>query len=174
MTYDPEELRDLIPLYLNGTLSESEQREFESSIEEFPEVQRELQEFSEIKGIYNSVRDELPKPSEAVFDRIMKTVKEKTRVPGVSEELGLLEKLRSFFETTFASPRVSWAVVAAQCAVILFLVLTLPRQDQFTTLTSSQVELGEGVTINIVFDPEARERDIRGVLNQFQASWLSR
>ena len=169
MTYDQDRLRDLIPLYLNGTLSEKERGEFEAGLDNHPEVQRELEEFSEIKGLYDSARHDIPQPSDIIYHRITKAIEADKRTAEKADKGHFLEGVRNFFEETFASPRVSWSVVAIQCALIMFLVVTLPRQDQFTTLTSPPIETGKGIVLNIVFDPEAREVEIRNILHQFKA-----
>ncbi len=38
MTYSLEELRELIPLYLNQRLSEKERRAFEDALNQYPEL----------------------------------------------------------------------------------------------------------------------------------------
>ena len=59
MVYKPDELREMIPEYLNNALSEPERQAFEESLKEYPEVEQELREFSEIKSAYRLVEDEL-------------------------------------------------------------------------------------------------------------------
>ena len=167
MTYDPEKLRDLIPEYLNGTLSKREQTEFENSLDAYPDIKKEVQEFSEIKSAYNTMRDDLPSPSDAVFQKVMRRIRTEQKVTAYNG-LGFLEHVRRFFEPLFASPRVSWAVVGVQMAVIVLLLVSAPREDPFTTLTSHQAGQINGAIIHVVFTPDAKEMEIRNILNQIE------
>ena len=167
MTYNPEKLRDLIPEYLNGTLSKREQTAFENSLDTYPDIKKEVQEFSEIKSAYNAMQDDLPSPSDAVFQKVMRRVRTKQKATAFNG-LGLLDRVQRFFEPLFASPRISWAVVGVQMAVILLLVVSAPIQDRFTTLTSQQAGQINGNTVNVVFAPDTREMDIRNILKQIE------
>jgi hypothetical protein len=173
MTYEREKLRELIPLYVNKTLSEDEQREFENSIKKHPELEREFKEFSEIRASYVGLEKDMPKPSDAVYQRIAANIKadEKRRIP---EEPGILSKVRELMGEVFASYRVSWAVVAVQLVVIIILAGVMTRGERFTTLSTTYPPLkGEGISINIVFDQEAREKEIRAILNRIGAAIIS-
>jgi len=158
----------MIPQYLNKTLPEKERLEFELSLDKYPELKREFQEFSEIKSAYNAIQEDIPSPSDAVFNRVMNNVSSAKRASTVSGGLGFIEQIRRFFEPIFASPRVSWAVVGVQMAAILILVISVPRQSHYTTLTSEQGSQLSGIRINIIFDPGTREMEIRSILNQFE------
>ena len=60
MTYEREKLRELIPLYVNETLSEEERGEFENSLDQYPEMSQELEEFAEIKASYRGLEKTIP------------------------------------------------------------------------------------------------------------------
>ena len=173
MTYDDKKLRELIPLYINGTLPEKKRREFEKKLEEYPELKNEYREFLEIKSSYVGIQQKLPQPSEAVFQRVMDGIKGKSKKAEISLEPGIFSKLQEFISQFFASPRLSWAVATVQLVVILGLVTFISTGDRFTTLTSDDPHKGKGIAINIVFDEEAREREIRSVLNRIGAVIVS-
>lgn len=168
MTYKPDKLRDMIPEYLNNALSEQERQEFDLSIKKYPDIEEELREFSEIKSAYKLVHDEVPRPSDAVFQRVMSTIKADQKPSAVFRKPGFFDQVRDFFGPAFSSPRVSWAVVGVQMAVILLLVISVPRPNVPITLSSGQNYPLSGKTINVVFDSETREMEIRTILNKVE------
>ncbi len=168
MTYKPDKLRDMIPEYLNNALSEQDRQEFDHSIKKYPDVKQEFQEFSEIKSAYKLVQEDVPSPSDAVFQRVMNTIKTEQKTTTVPRKPGFFELMRDFFGPVFSSPRVSWAVVGVQMAVILLLVVSVPRQNVPITLSSGQNNQLSGHTINVVFESETREMEIRTILNNVE------
>lgn len=165
MTYKPDEIRELIPLYLNKRLSEKERQEFEDVINKYPELKKELKEFLEIRDLYKDLEDEIPQPSDTIYKRIMDNIRPETKTSVIKKKV-YLEVLKALF----SSPRVSWAVVAVQVIIILFLLIRLPEGDKLKTLTSEYIMQGEGVKINIVFDEDAKEKEIREILNRTGAT----
>ena len=170
MTYKKDELRDMIPDYLNNNLPEQERLEFERSLGRFPDVERELLEFSKIKSSYAPIGDEIPSASEAVFQRVMKEISAEKKAPVVSRKAGFFDGVREFFRPVFASSRISWAVAGVQMVVILILVASIPHPDKYTTLSSGLSGVGRGKTLHIVFASETREMDIRGILNGIEGT----
>ncbi len=174
MTYRPDELRELIPLYLNKRLSEKERQEFEEALNKYSELKRELMEFSEIKGSYKNIADEIPPLSDNLYERIITNIKSNpammSSVPG---RKGYIGQLQEFLKGFYDSPRVAWGVAAVLLAVILFLAIALPREDKFRTLTSEYTVQGEGIRINVVFDKESKEKEIREVLTRVGATIIN-
>ena len=84
--------------------------------------------------------------------------------PGV-----LFEKLAEFIRTTFFSPRVAWAVAAVQLLLLVTLVGTMPDRQEFETLSSGGATTETVLKINIVFEEDAMEKDIRALLNHLDA-----
>jgi hypothetical protein len=170
MTYSVEELRELIPVYLNNQLSEKERKEFEDALNKYPELKPELKEFSEIKEIYKEIEKDVPLLSDALYQRVLKNIQPQIRLSFVPEKKSPLEKIQDLLKRVFGSPRVSWGIVAVQFAIILLLLITLPKGDGFRTLTSRQPLPGEGIKINVIFDKGSREKEIREVLNRVGAT----
>ncbi|MFQ5901990.1 MAG: anti-sigma factor family protein [Thermodesulfobacteriota bacterium] len=168
MTYKPEQLREMIPLYLNGTLSEEERRTFEDDLEDNPELKHELMEFSEIKGFYKTIEEEIPLPSENLYERVLHNIRSEP-VSSVTRKEGYGDRLWEYVRAFFFSPRFSWGLVAVQLGIILFLVITLPRGERFQTLTSEYTLKEEGIRINVVFDEAAMEKEIREVMTRVGA-----
>jgi hypothetical protein len=170
MTYSLEELKGLVPLYLNDRLSEKERKEFEAGLSQYPELKLELKEFSEIKEIYKEIEKDVPLPSDALYQRVLKNIQPQIRLSLVPGKKSYLEKIQDFLKWFFNSPRLSWGIVAVQLAIILLLLATLPREDGFRTLTSRQPLPGEGTKINVIFVQEAKEKEIRKVLGKIGAT----
>ncbi len=173
MTSKPDELRELIPLYLNGRLSEHERQEFEDALKVYPELKHELMELSEIKDLYREMEREIPPVSENLYAKILSNIRPLTDKEKVKERKGYTEQLLESLKGLFSSPRLSWTVVAAQLVIILFLLTTMPEKDGFRTLTSQSTSQGELTRINVVFKEDAREKEIRGILNAFGATIVS-
>ncbi len=169
MSYSPAELRELIPLYLNKRLSEKERKEFEFALDKYPELKRELEEFSKIKEVYKEIEHEIPLPSSVLYQRILKNIKPEAKLALTPPLRGYIERLQNFLNNFFSSPRLSWGVAVVQFAVIILLVITLVRGDRFRTLSSTYAPPKDIVRVNIIFDKESREKEIREVLNKVGA-----
>ena len=55
MKYDAAALKEMIPLYINGRLSESERAAFEAALASDPALKQELSEFGEIAALYPDI-----------------------------------------------------------------------------------------------------------------------
>jgi len=164
MTYSLDKLREQIPLYLNKGLSEKERKEFEDALNQYPELKSELREFSEIKEVYKEIEKDTPLPSETLYQRVWNNLQPVMKRSSVSPKKDYWTEIRGFFKSLFLSPRVSWGVVAVQFAIILLLLMTLPRGDGFRTLTSREPTPAEGIKINVIFDKESKEKEIMDLL----------
>jgi hypothetical protein len=82
----------------------------------------------------------------------------------------LLKDLRRFFSSLYHMPGLSWSLAGAQLAVILAMVVILPGEDGYRTLTETPTVNQEQVSINIAFKQDAREADIRALLQAVGAN----
>jgi len=160
MTFKLEEFTAMIPVYLNGRLSQAETEAFEDALERYPELKQELKEFSVIQQSYDTLEEKISIDSEAIFSRIRQNIqseKQKQRTPsfGVGE---FLERVWERVGTLFHSPGLSWSVAAVQFAVIIALVVSVPKENIFKTYTSTSVtgkpramEINNPLPINISY-----------------------
>ena len=171
MKYDAAALKEMIPLYINGRLSESERAAFEAALASDPALKQELSEFGEIAALYPDIEETIPFPSsDRVFSRIMNNIDAQEKKTASPDGPGVFfEKLTEFIRTTFFSPRVAWAVAAVQLVLLVTLVGTMPDTQDFKTLSSGGVTSETVLKINIVFEEDAKEKDIRALLNQLDA-----
>jgi anti-sigma factor RsiW len=171
MTYNADTIKEMIPLYVNGKLAEQEKKAFLQGLKEYPELAQEVADFREIDVIYKDLEAEIPFPDpDAVFNRIMDNIdrqgagaREKAPVRKVLTP-GFREKLIDFFRTGFMSPRVAWSVAAVQIVLLAAILVALPGRSAFETLTYSGNGLAARQELNVVFDEDAVEKDIRALM----------
>jgi anti-sigma factor RsiW len=171
MIYDAEALKEMIPLYLNGQLSDEEQKAFAQGLKDSPELAAEVAEYEAIQASYPDLEAETPfPPKDILFGRIMDKIDREETSPvrdqAVAREVksGWREKLADFFYTTCRSPKVAWSVAVVQVVLLVVLLAGMPQRGTFQTLTAPG-RLPDGlITLNVVFDPDTREKDMRAVL----------
>jgi len=170
MNYTPENLKEMIPLYINGRLSESEKKDFEKAIRKYPELTRELMEFAEIKGGYNDLKREAPTSSNELYERILNNIRQnekEVRLQVVKPVL--LDKIWWMLKRAFSSPQLSWSVVAVQLLVIVSLLIFYPTDNGFRTLSENHIGEDSGM-INVVFKEDAKEKDMRTLIQEVNGS----
>lgn len=173
MTYNIDTIKKMIPLYLNGRLSGQEKEIFEQGLKEHPDLTEELSDFQEINAVYNDLEADVPFPDpNAMFNRILDKIdreeagaRQKAPVRKVVIP-GLREKLIDFFQTTFMSPRVAWSVAAVQIVLLAALLVALPGRSTFQTLTSPGNGANARQELNVIFNEDATEKDIRELMIQ--------
>ncbi len=174
MKYDTETLREMIPLYINGRLSESEETAFEEALANNAALKQELAEFEEIAALYPEVEEAVPFPSDdKVFARIMDNIEAQEKKTAPADPPMLFAKLADFFRTTFFSPRVAWAVAGVQLVLLITLVGTLPDKQDYQTLSSGQSTNAASQRLNVVFDENALEKEMRGLLEKIDADIIA-
>jgi anti-sigma factor RsiW len=171
MIYDADALKEMIPLYLNGQLTEQEKDAFEEDLAKYPELAAEVAEFKEIKESYRDLEAETPFPhQDRLFSQIMAqidrketaTAKEKAVPRDASPDLR--EKLVDFFHRTFVSPKIAWSVVAVQVVLLVTLLVVMPGRSTFQTLSAPGNGTDGQLTLNVVFDEKAVEKEIRALM----------
>lgn len=173
MIFNPEEFKERIILYLNGRLSEKEREIFEETLKEDPERAREFREFLEIKEGYGGLEEGISIPSEALYERILKNIQPQIMLSLTPSRKGFFEKVEDLSKWVFHSPHFSWGIVAVQLALILFLLIAIPKENVFKTFTLTKPIPAEGVKINIVFNQEAKEKEIRELIHKIGGTIVS-
>jgi hypothetical protein len=168
MPYDIDELREKIPLYLKGGLTQSEKREFEEAIQKFPGLKDEIEEFTEFHEVYREIEKEIPPPSLNLYERISDNIRAEKKTEAAPEKR-FAGKFQDLLKGFFWSPRVSWAVVSVQIVLIIILLFSLPRDDKYETLTSKT----EGIRVNVVFKENTVEKEMRALIHKIGGSIVS-
>ena len=102
--YNHEALQEMIPLYVNGRLSDRERASFEKALHQHPELQQEVAEFSEIKDAYKEIEQDLSVPSERMFSRIEAAISGEEQHPVVSFEPSLWERFTAAAKVLIERP----------------------------------------------------------------------
>jgi hypothetical protein len=168
--YTPEKIRDMIPMYLNGTLSKDQIQSFEESIRFYPDLQKELEEFSDIQSVYHRMEKDVNPTSDLLFDRILKNIQADAQPTLEKNKNRVFHTLFQSFAEWFHSPKVAWVVAAVQLVLIAAILIAGPMKQEYRTLSSGQDVSESGVQINIVFKKEAKESDIRATLQKIKAN----
>lgn len=171
MTYDLEELKTMIPMYINGSMPEEQRAEFERQVKNNTDLAKELQFFSTVQAV---IEDDMPD-----FDRLQRRVEQ--RIDVGSKQTGLGEWLRNTkasLQHWLAMPAVSWGAVAAQFLVIVVLVGQIQGQQEpavYETLSGNAglPQQATGERVNIVFVSDASMKAVAELLDTVQASAVS-
>ncbi len=144
-----KEIRDLLPYYVKGLLSEPERRRVEEALKKDPALREELEEWRALSGAYDLLAAE-ERPPKDLFLRLRARLHPPRR------------RIRVF--TLRAFPSFKTLVIIFQFLLIVFLGIKAyhPSPLHYTTLSAPVKERGE--LINVLFRPEAREGEIRRLL----------
>jgi hypothetical protein len=148
---DCDTLKALVPLYVKGLLNEAQRKEIEEAMDECPSLRAEIESWHAVQCAYQNIESSLPKPSDSLYQKIAE------RIEG-SKKPGLLNRL-------FGSPAVSWALVTAQFLFILSLgFYIIQERHEYKTMSAPSVTTEDSIRINVIFQEQATESDIRELL----------
>ena len=174
MTSSVEHFRELIPLHLNGSLSEQETHEFLQALQKYPELEQELSEFNEINDAFNA----MPMPDEAHFDTLFEKIAAKnslaTDKPASTVATPVQPTLLDTLRLWFGNPFLSWGVALAQFAILAVVIFSLPPdhpEQRYQTLSDNSHT--QTANLNIVFTPSATLEQINSLLHQYQLEIVS-
>jgi hypothetical protein len=166
---------ELLPFYVNGTLSEPDRAWVESYLHEHPEAAAELRWHNSLQA---RLREDVPAVSSEVgLDRTLQRIRSDSpqrSAPGRAAPSSWIERVRDGFARlvpqTVLRPALAGAVavVALQAVVIVQMGAEQDESTQLRAIKGSLVEQGPYMKVN--FKPDAREADIRLLLVQVQGS----
>ena len=150
---DHVEIQSLLPWFVNGSLNEAEQSTVDQHVVECEECQSAVTQLVALSARFNAAR---PAPDAPDIDAFIDNLPpQSARQPPAR---------------TAAPWKRRWQLPAlAACAVLALAVsLTtyLAPQDRYRTLGRTQVGLSGRTVIQVVFSPNAKEREIREILLQ--------
>lgn len=173
MAHKNNDISELIPDYCNNRLSAKERAEFETRLQDDPELLDECREFQGFQNLYRQVDPGEPAAADAIFARISREVSVHRAVGNKSPGLSgmLARSVGDFWQRFRQSIAVPWLLVAAQTAVLVFLLVPVQENTRYATLSTGNVaEHTEKTGINVVFRENAPEADIRALLHAIQGS----
>jgi hypothetical protein len=170
MMHNEQELRELLPWYVNHTLDAATSEEIGMLAERSPLLRSELLWLRQLRGQIQQSRLEADRrPADAGLGTLMALVR--------AEGSGKVVQLRTRCSAWLAAPRrfsvpvgLAAAVVLAQAALIGAL-LVRPAPEPLMPL-SGEAPVG-GQLLQVTFKPRATEAQIRGLLASLQAEIVS-
>ena len=169
---------ELLPFYVNGTLSEADRGWIEDYLREHREARAELQWY---QSLQTKLREDVPAVSSEVgLERVMQRIHGESAAPAkrAAARSGppILQRLREFFESITPQPLLrpafagALAVVAVQALVIGSLLGE--REDDASELRAVRPSIvdDKGPYLKLNFKADAREADIRLLLVEVNGS----
>jgi hypothetical protein len=165
---------ELLPFYVNGTLSEADRGWMDEYMRENPTAQAELRWCSSLRT--RLVEDVPAVSSEVGLERALRRIRTEGPVPQMARKVrgpGLFERVRDWLAAAVPQPMLkpalaaALALVAVQGAVIGYYV---ERDDASEIRAMKPAVVEHGPYLKVNFKPDAREADIRMLLNEVNSS----
>lgn len=167
---------ELLPFYVNGTLSESDRAWVDQYLGEHPSAAAELRWY---QSLQTKLREDVPAVSSEVgMERALHRIRTEGPVPQRARRAAaptLFERVGEFFRSITPQPMLrpafigALAVVALQGAVIVELMFE--RGDESSELRAIAPKVTDkGPYLKLNFKADAREADIRLLLVEVQGS----
>jgi hypothetical protein len=165
----------VLPWYVTGTLRAVECAEVADHLEHCPTCRAELESLHELAAVLQTVYQGMPDPSQHVRRAVMAVTRPVAVVSGTTaldrtRSVGdrLADAFRYWFRPKWA-PTVAVAVLAVQAGL---LVWSLPRESVEPQVTTRSLTAA-ALRVNVVFNPQATEQDIRSTLHSLGASVIA-
>jgi hypothetical protein len=173
MKYEFDQMKENIPLYINGELQGEERAVFEQQLKVDQQLQQEYEEFLLINRMFEQLESNQSIDTDGVFKRIQGQIaldesKEfsKKSVVEISQS-PFFEKLSAFFSMN----NLGWGIAVAQFVVLAVMVTGnfQHEEDMMTTLSNeSGVAIGHQ-QLTVVFDVNASIEQVSGLLQGINA-----
>lgn len=161
---------ELLPFYVNGSLSEADRGIVEDYLREHPKAAAELHWY---QSLQQKLQDDAPAVSSEVgLERALHRIRTEGPAPAGARKVAgpsWSDKLRDFFATLLPQPVLrpalagALAVVALQAAVIGGLLSEGKETSELRAVPQASVS-EQGPYLKVNFKPDAREADIRMLL----------
>jgi len=166
---------ELLPYYVNGTLSQADRTWVEDYLREHPKAAAELRWY---ESLQTKLREDVPAASSEVgMERALHRIRTEGPAPQVARapaRASLWDSAREFFASLVPQPVLrpafvgALAVVAVQAIVIATLMGERDDSREIRAVRGSVVEMGPYAKVN--FTADAREADIRLLLVEVRGS----
>jgi hypothetical protein len=166
---------ELLPFYVNGTLSAADRAWVEGYLHEHPTARAELQWY---ESLQTRLHEDVPAVSSEIgMERALRRIRaespaaQRSRRPAAPSPL---ERLRDWLASIVPQPMLrpafagAMAVVAVQTVLIATLVVERDDNSEIRAIRASVVEKGPYLKVN--FKADARETDIRMLLVEVHGS----
>jgi hypothetical protein len=165
---------ELLPFYVNGTLSEADRAWVEDYLRQHPGAEAELHWY---ESLQTKLRDDLPPVSSEIgLERAIQRIRKEGTAPQLTRRAAgpsLVDRLRDFFASITPQAMLRPALAGALAVVALqaVVIVQMADEDDATQLRAIQGSLAEkGPYVKVNFKPDAREADIRLLLVEVHGS----
>jgi len=174
-----QEIRLLLPEYVNETLSPTDRVEIQSHLATCENCTQELEQWRAIQSSVIAQNAQIPAPSPSRLASALKAIEmdEQQNAHSLTHQTALLERLANWVEDQWQAvwqpmPTLGWAVIAAQFVLIVGLVGFFSLQEPtYSTLSGPSVAGSEKqVRVVIGFHPSLMEAEIRKTLLEMQGT----
>ena len=108
-----------------------------------------------------------------MFSRIRDGIGSESRHASETLSDGPAAQLLRFVKRIYHTPALSWSMAGLQFAALLALFFLLPQQAHFKTYSSTSSTETDKVHLNVIFNDEAKEIEIRTLLQKLDAAIVS-
>ncbi|MCZ4279909.1 hypothetical protein O4H49_03910 [Kiloniella laminariae] len=160
-----QDLEELLPFYVNGSLSPEEQKRVEQALAEDPSIQKEIDFLEQLRAEVRDL-DRGNSPGEFGLKRLQKALKDEQKLVNSAPQTG----------SAVSGYTRGWRLAAIAACLLLLLqtAVTLPlwqkRGDDLIAAGGGTGSQLSGQIISVTFVPEAREENIRNLLLAVDAS----
>jgi len=147
---------ELLPWYLNGTLAEDERRAVERHLQSCPSCRREI---GLLRTVTLAMGENIPVPSGDLYARTRHRL----------EPRGVARWVQALCHAVLPIPAPARLALAAQFLVIIVLLGALIGRGTFTTLSGPDRPTGPGVTLQVIYRPDARAGQMQDALVALRA-----
>lgn len=168
---------ELLPFYVNGTLSDTDRSWFDGYVREHPQAAAELHW---CKALQTQIRDDRPPVSSEVgMERALKRIRSEGPAPQAVRRAATpttAERLRDWFASLVPQPMLrpafvgALAVVALQTVVIVQMAGNSDDDAGQMRAIPGKTVVEQGPYLKVNFKGEAREADIRMLLVEVHGS----
>lgn len=151
-----EEIKSLLPLYVKKIKSVGTIEQIDKSLDN-EEIRKELNFWEMVNKGYENIKCNLAEPDKNTLSKILKKIDEERN------------KKKSFLKLFILNPRYSLTFMVSQFLVILALIFyILNINHEYKTLSVSNIDAETRVIINVVFNENAKEIEIRELLRKIE------
>jgi len=164
----PDEIREFLPLLVNDTCPKDKREEIRAFLKKNPACAEELRQFTALSRLIREDAERIPVPSDALLNGIMERVETKEQKAS-SRFQKWLASLSSRLAEWFPKPAVRYAVAFALLILVFQSVVILHQSKKiatYHTLSGPAAIVPGRISLNIIFNPEARLETIQTFLSK--------
>jgi hypothetical protein len=168
----------LLPWYLNGTLGDDERRQVTQHLAGCEACRFELEELTVMRVSMKELYASDPVPSSQAFKRVMAQITaapkpSSAKLVVTSGQPGWPDHIEGWLRALFVPKWVPALAVALIVAQLGLLVWTVRLQEINDGISTRSVDSADRLRLRIAFQPFAQETQIRSVMQQLQARFIS-